>query len=273
MLRQGVPVPSVARIPVDLPNVDFVAEERKKKRFTTRDSCRAPIVLSVARLDRDKRYVESLILQLSRARMHAYGCDVRIIGDGPERERLASLVYSLRRELGAMGNKVTLLGATAHLSPHYLNADCYVGLGTTVLEACAYGLPAVVATVSPDHDYSAGVFPVDEWLSFGDEPVARARRRLVSDVIREVLADPDVSSRSALDSARLVHRTFGLDEVMLREQQAYDRLIENGGRGMGEGCLRDLGPLQRAMRCLWYSTTDDFRERVGSVLKSVRFAR
>jgi len=104
-----------------------------------------PTVLSVARMYPRKRLGDLLrAAALLRARLP--GAQVRIVGNGPEREQLDRL----HREL-ALGDAVVLLGdvSRAALAEEYANADCFClpsvqeGFGIVFLEAMAAELPVV----------------------------------------------------------------------------------------------------------------------------------
>jgi phosphatidyl-myo-inositol dimannoside synthase len=104
-----------------------------------------PRVLSVARMYPRKR-LEDLLHAADTLRRRIPDVQVRIVGDGPERERLARR----HAELG-LGETVVLLGevSRAQLSVEYVSADCFClptvqeGFGLVFAEAMAAGLPVV----------------------------------------------------------------------------------------------------------------------------------
>ena len=112
----------------------------------------APLVLSVSRLVARKGQ-DALIRAATRIRTTLPGARMLIVGDGPERSRLAALVDRL-----GLGREVQLAGAVpwAELPAHYAAADVFAmpcrtrgfgldveGLGLVFLEAAATGLPVV----------------------------------------------------------------------------------------------------------------------------------
>ena len=137
----GVPVSRLAIVPepIDLPRWqgDF---ERAPRRSRS-----GPTVLSVARMYPRKR-LGDLLHAAVELRARVPGAQVRIVGNGPEREMLDRL----HREL-SLGDAAVLLGdvARAALAEEYANADCFClpsvqeGFGIVFLEAMAAGLPVV----------------------------------------------------------------------------------------------------------------------------------
>jgi glycosyltransferase involved in cell wall biosynthesis len=137
----GVPASRLAIVPepIDLPRWlgDF---ERAPRRSRS-----GPTVLSVARMYPRKR-LGDLLHAAVELRARVPGAQVRIVGNGPEREMLDRL----HREL-SLGDAAVLLGdvSRATLAEEYVNADCFCmpsvqeGFGIVFLEAMAAGLPVV----------------------------------------------------------------------------------------------------------------------------------
>jgi phosphatidyl-myo-inositol dimannoside synthase len=137
----GVPASRLAIVPepIDLPRweEDFARAPRR--------SGRGPTVLSVARMYPRKR-LGDLLHAAAAVRARLPGAQVRIVGNGPEREMLDRM----HGELG-LGDAAMLLGdvSRAALAEEYVNADCFClpsvqeGFGIVFLEAMAAGLPVV----------------------------------------------------------------------------------------------------------------------------------
>jgi glycosyltransferase involved in cell wall biosynthesis len=105
------------------------------------------VVLCVCRLYRRKR-VDVLLRAAADLKPRVAGLEVRIAGDGPERERLEHLHQSL-----ALGETVRWLGTVERkrLVPEYRRCDVFClpsvqeGFGIVLLEAMAAGRPIVAA--------------------------------------------------------------------------------------------------------------------------------
>lgn len=125
--------------PIDL------AEWRRRFAAAARRPRGRPTVLAVARMYPRKR-LGDLLEAAATLRTRIPDLQVRIVGDGPERERLRALHAGL-----GLGDTVVLLGAVARgqLCAEYVNADCFClptvqeGFGLAFAEAMAAGLPVV----------------------------------------------------------------------------------------------------------------------------------
>jgi phosphatidylinositol alpha-1,6-mannosyltransferase len=124
------------------------------RRTVRQDYCLgdAPLVLSVSRLVARKGQ-DALIRAVPRLRDRVPDVRVLIVGDGPDRGRLESLIDRLQ-----VRDQVRLAGSVpwADLPAHYASADVFAmpcrtrglgldveGLGLVFLEASASGLPVV----------------------------------------------------------------------------------------------------------------------------------
>lgn len=210
----GVPVPRLAIVPepIDLPRwqEDFArAAPRAERR---------PTVLSVARMYPRKR-LGDLLHAAVEVRARVPGAQVRIVGNGPEREMLDRL----HRELG-LGDAVVLLGdvSRAALAEEYVNADCFClpsvqeGFGIVFLEAMAAGLPVVAcrAAAIPEVvlDGSTGVLV---------PPLAPAA---LAAALAGLLADPE-RSRALGDEGRRRVAEFTPERVARRFLDAVHSII------------------------------------------------
>lgn len=127
--------------PIDL------AEWRRRFAAAARRPRVRPTVLAVARAYPRKR-LGDLLEAAGPLRARIPGVQIRIVGDGPERERLRAR----HRDL-ALGDTVVLLGAVSRgdLCAEYVNADCFClptvqeGFGLAFAEAMAAGLPVVAS--------------------------------------------------------------------------------------------------------------------------------
>lgn len=137
----GVPSKKIAVVPEPIDLEDW---QRYFARAPRRPAER-PTVLSVGRMYPRKRF-EDLLEAMARLRDRLPAVQLRLVGSGPERDRL------LRRhaDLG-LGDAALFLGevSRARLAEEYVNADCFClpsvqeGFGIVFLEAMAAGLPVV----------------------------------------------------------------------------------------------------------------------------------
>lgn len=144
--RYGVRPDALAVVPepIDL--------EEWRRRFTAarREVRGRPSVLAVARLYPRKR-IEDLLAAAVVLRQRIPDVAVRIVGEGPEGERLRAL----QRRLG-LEDTVRFLGQVSRgaLAVEYTSADCFClptvqeGFGLVFLEAMAAGLPVVACRVA-----------------------------------------------------------------------------------------------------------------------------
>jgi glycosyltransferase involved in cell wall biosynthesis len=106
-----------------------------------------PIAISVARLSPEKDF-GTLLRAVALAVPQLPDLRLRIVGDGPERERL----QGLSRELGVSG-RVEFLGERHDVpellaqSAFFVSSSLTEGISLTLLEAMAVGLPVVATAV------------------------------------------------------------------------------------------------------------------------------
>ena len=137
----GVPSEKIAIVPELIDLADWEARfARARRRPRER-----PTVLCVARMYPRKR-IEDLLAAARRLRDRLPGLQVRVVGSGPEHQRLRRLGGELGLE-----DTVRFLGEVSRtrLAEEYVNADCFClpsvqeGFGIVFLEAMAAGLPVV----------------------------------------------------------------------------------------------------------------------------------
>lgn len=111
-------------------------------------------IVSVGRLVDFKTYNRHVITQLRRIREFG-DFEYYVYGDGPERGALEALA----RDSG-VAEYVHFMGATdyAKLAEIYSDAFCFVGSGTSIIEAAAAGLPSIVGIESIKTPDTCGLF-------------------------------------------------------------------------------------------------------------------
>ena len=178
---------------VQYPSNEELAELRKK--YKKQDGIIN--ILSAARLIPERRY--DIVLR-AFAKVHSQKSNVflTIVGDGPDCEQLKSFVAELN-----LSDSIRFTGRVLHseVFKYMASADVYVSAttveagGSSVAEAAAYGLPAVVTRVG---------FPaqlvVDGQTGFVVEPnnedeLAEAMIKLVEDAELRQKAGEDMRSR------------------------------------------------------------------------------
>jgi glycosyltransferase involved in cell wall biosynthesis len=131
--------------PVDVADVRLKAAEEPEQRDLL--SGTMPVILGVGRLARQKNF-GLLIRAFSRLRKER-PARLLLLGSGPERERLESLVAALSLE-----EDVLMPGMVRNPFPYMARADVFAlsseeeGFGLVLVEAMAIGLP-IVATRCP----------------------------------------------------------------------------------------------------------------------------
>ncbi len=189
VLALGVPPEKIAVIPIFVDVEHFITA---KPSFDLHKSypLYPRIILSLGRLVPEKNYNKLIraFREVHRAKADAM---LLIIGSGPERERLLSLVNSLD-----LKDVVVLLPWARDVASYYKNADLYVqpslyeGWGMAVVEAMASGLPVIMTDVGLAgevlHDGECGVVVP----STDEKTLASAMLRLLSDdVLRASLGE------------------------------------------------------------------------------------
>jgi glycosyltransferase involved in cell wall biosynthesis len=181
-------------------------EWRRRFAAAERRASSRPTVLSVARMYPRKR-LDDLLHAAVALRRRIPDVQVRIVGDGPERERIARL----HGELG-LGDTVIVLGevSRAELSVEYVSAHCFClptiqeGFGLVFAEAMAAGLPVVACRAAA----------VPEIVADGETGVLVTPRRpdeLASAM--EMVLTHDARRKELADHGRRRVEAFGLERV------------------------------------------------------------
>jgi glycosyltransferase involved in cell wall biosynthesis len=177
-----------------------------------------PVVLSVGRLKAPKDF-STLLQALARLAPGTY--TARIVGDGPERERLGEEA----RLLGLEGS-VEFLGERDDVASLLDDADVFVlasrseGLPMSVLEAMAAGLPVVASAVGG----------VPELLD--DETgrlVPPGDPRALAETLQDVLGDPELRRSLGRGARARVEDRFDLESWGLAHLNLYARERERAG--------------------------------------------
>jgi glycosyltransferase involved in cell wall biosynthesis len=120
--------------------------------FEFRGPIAEPVAISVARLSAEKDF-PTLLRALAVAVERVPNLRLRIVGDGPEREKLEALT----QELGLTG-RVEFLGerhdvpALLSQAAFFVTSSLTEGISLTLLEAMAVGLPVVATSVGGNRE-------------------------------------------------------------------------------------------------------------------------
>jgi len=177
-------------------------------------------VLAVGRLVEKKGFA----VLIDAARLVEHPIELRIVGDGPERERLQGCI-----DRAALASRVTLVGSRTHdeLPDEYRWADVVVapsvcdrtgdrdGLPNVILEAMASGRPVVATRVGAIA--SAVEHGTTGWLVAPEDPVALAR------AIDRLVADRELRERAGKEARRNVESRFALADCTARFRQVVEQ--------------------------------------------------
>jgi len=177
-------------------------------------------VLAVGRLVEKKGFA----ILIEAARLAEQAIDVRIVGDGPERERLQACI-----DRASLGSRVTLVGGRTHdeLPEEYRQADVVVapsvrdemgdrdGLPNVILEAMASARPVVATRVGAIP--SAVEHGTTGWLVAPEDPAAIAK------AVDRLVADRELRERTGAEARRTVESRFALADCTARFRQVLEQ--------------------------------------------------
>ncbi len=159
-------------------------------------------VLTICRMDFPfKGYVLGLIDDFSKL-CKKNDIYLTIVGDGAGFKYVEKKISCLDK---AIAERITLIPMVPYqkLKDLYSVADVYVGMGTTLLEASKYSIPAIVADAYQYDNFSPGFF--DETESFG-YPISgqfsmyvneqEAKKNTFYELIQSVIEMPDIDYSS-----------------------------------------------------------------------------
>jgi glycosyltransferase involved in cell wall biosynthesis len=178
------------------------------------------MILSVGRLSPQKGF-DILLRAYSQVKNGHSGWILAIVGDGPERERLATLIERL-----GITDCAFLPGVAGNLGEWYESSDLYVlpsryeGFPNVLLEAMSYGLPVLASDCETGpreivHDEVDGILvpPEDE------AALANALSRLMGDpVLREHLGRRAVR----------VRKQFSIESIAGKWDRLFGQVLPQG---------------------------------------------
>jgi glycosyltransferase involved in cell wall biosynthesis len=170
-------------------------------------------VVTVARLVPMKGYVEGLISAVAAAVRHEkLDVELQIIGEGPLMARLKWTAFK-----SGIRSRVSFAGSVtyADLPTYYREADVFVGMGTTVLEAASHGVPVIIAEAYTKQFKSAGFFSMQEDYGLG-EPSMTSVSPAGDKLLIKLLKDADLRATEGEAGRLKMQRQFSEDLVMAR---------------------------------------------------------
>ncbi len=206
------------RVSSPVPEADVVQLRAKLKLNN------ASVLLSVGRLSQEKGHADLLraLDRLRTSKSAAPGLHLVLVGDGPERQRLEKLCYTLRLE-----NCVTFTGYQSDVRPYFAMADIFVlpshseGSPNVLLEAVAAGLPIVATAVGglPEvltNEVNALLVPKHDIAQ-----LANALARLLNDSsLRQRLAENGKEILTQHDPQTYFRKVMGIFEEAIGESAA-----------------------------------------------------
>lgn len=226
-------------------------------------------VVTVARLVPMKGYVEGLILAVSQAvREDGLDIELQVVGAGP---LMARLKWVALRE--GIAKRVTFIGSVAYadLPRLYRDADIFVGMGTTVLEAASHGVPALIAEAYTTEFRSPGRFSEQAGFELG-EPDQGAPSPSGEGLLRSMLKDGGLRAAEGEAGRRKMLNQFSEDVVMTRllgELRANARQVINiPSPGQDRLCGETKRYLKRLLRGSGMAAA--LRRRIRSIWDAAR---
>lgn len=144
-----------------------------------------------------------------------------LVGDGPEREPLQEKARSLGVE-----QQVTFAGfrrdipACLHAFDAFVHSSIYEGLGYTIIEAMAAGIPVVATNVGGVKEF---VKPGSTGLL-----VEPANEALLADAMKTIAASPERCRQMTKEALALVENTFTIEQMSEQTLALYHQLSRQG---------------------------------------------
>lgn len=186
-------------------------------RFSYRGPKRTPTAISVARLSPLKDF-PTLLRAVRLVLAHVPDFRLRIVGDGPERANLESLIgeLNIRPHVELLGERHDVPDLLAD-SGFFVSSSLSEGISLTLLEAMAVGLPVVTTTVGGNPEVVLDG-QTGRLASAGD-PTALAR------AIVDLCAERDLWSAMGSLGRQRVEQNFEIRQMIRSYESLYAELL------------------------------------------------
>ncbi|WP_242169006.1 MULTISPECIES: glycosyltransferase [unclassified Pseudomonas] len=175
-------------------------------------------IVSIGRLVDFKVYNKHVITQLPELRKRA-NFEYFIYGAGPERAALVALA-----EAQGVSDYVHFMGEVeyAELPSIFDGAFCFVGSGTTIIEASAAGIPSVVGIESIALPLTCGLFSDVSGYSYNEESATTVRMGILETIEKLHTMSPEQYNEVS-DKHRQKARAFDIVETSKRFVELSNR--------------------------------------------------
>lgn len=175
-------------------------------------------LVTVARLSEQKNHA-LLLDALAVARTKGIGVHLSVVGDGPLFFDLVqrSRALGLQDEVEWLGEvwSSRLVRTVLEECDAYVSASLWEGLPLSLLEAAAYGLPAIVSDIRPHHEVlgDAGIY------------FSPANAGSLVDVIEKIASGELLLADRAARASTTVRRHYGIDRAAQEHIALYKSLV------------------------------------------------
>jgi glycosyltransferase involved in cell wall biosynthesis len=206
--KLGIPISSIAQIPNGVDTRHFRPSPNHEKNNE---------ITFIGRLDYMKG-IHILLEAFKILKRRGVNAQLRIIGDGPDREKLEGMAEDL-----SISGSVTFSGEIKDVVVPLQESAVFVlpslseGLSNVLLEAMACGLPIVATRIGGNIDLiKDGVNGI---------LVDPERPDQLSNALRKILRDNDLARCMGIEARKTVEEQFSMDSVVKRYVELYKELV------------------------------------------------
>jgi glycosyltransferase involved in cell wall biosynthesis len=218
LLRAGVPAGRIHVIP-DAVDIEHVTAAREWPAEVMRPAADAPLIVAVAALTREKG-VDVLLDAAAQLRLTHPTARWIVLGDGPEREALEAKSKSIGVDgIVDLAGFVPAPEAILREATVAVQPSLSEGLGSSVLDALALGIPVVATT--------AGGLP--EALAHGGGILVPPGSPVELAAAVRHLLDSEPERRRLGAAGRIAAGHFGIDQLVRRTLDVYRSIAQTQG--------------------------------------------